>query len=422
VNAPAAGSGRPDRIDRFIRLNAAWLGAGAAMTLASSCGQTFFISIFAGEIRAEFDLSHSAWGEAYTIGTLASAATMMAAGPLADRMRLRNLAALVMAGLGAAALAMSAAPGAWALPLLIWALRFFGQGMLTQIPAVAAGRWFRANRGRAVALIFCGHSVGQAILPVSFVAIMAASDWRTAWALAAIVPLMLIAPMFRMLRRERTPQSEFSGGGNGGAGLFGRHWTRRDALGHWLFWATFPGFLAQPIFSTALAFQQVHLSAIKGWTHAGFAALFSVLTAANVAGLLFGGWAIDRFGAYRLTPFMLLPAAAGYWLMAAAPGLEAAALGMAAVGFTTGVVSAVNGAYWPEVYGARHLGAIRAMATSVMVFATALGPGVTGYLIDGGVDFREQLIGMTGLSVLASLGFGAAMARIRTGFATSPEA
>ena len=83
----------------------------------------------------------------------------------------------------------------------------------------------------------------------------------------------------------------------------------------WLFWMTFPGFLAQPIFSTAVAFQQAHLAALKGWSHAGFAALFSVMTVATITSLAVAGWAIDRFGPTRVTPVMLLPAAAGYALL-----------------------------------------------------------------------------------------------------------
>ncbi|MDG1009877.1 MAG: MFS transporter, partial [Amylibacter sp.] len=42
----------------FIRENARWLTAGMLLTFISSFGQTYFISIFASEIQAEFDLSH----------------------------------------------------------------------------------------------------------------------------------------------------------------------------------------------------------------------------------------------------------------------------------------------------------------------------------------------------------------------------
>ncbi|MEL0100060.1 MAG: MFS transporter, partial [Opitutae bacterium] len=177
---------------KFLSDNAPWLGAGILMTLSSSFGQTFFISIFAGEIRSEFNLSHSDWGEIYTIGTLASAATMMVVGSVADHMRVQRLAAFVMLGLACMCFAIAITDVAWLLPVMIFGLRFFGQGMLTHIPAVAVGRWFRANRGRAISIVFLGHSFGQALFPAAFVVLMSISNWRTAWMVAALLPLIAI--------------------------------------------------------------------------------------------------------------------------------------------------------------------------------------------------------------------------------------
>src|SRR6056297_2918334 len=50
----------------FVRTNAPWLAAGFLLTFASSFGQTFFISVFAGEIRATYGLSHGDWGAIYS--------------------------------------------------------------------------------------------------------------------------------------------------------------------------------------------------------------------------------------------------------------------------------------------------------------------------------------------------------------------
>jgi hypothetical protein len=65
---------------RFIIRNSRWLAAGALLTLMSSFGQTYFISIFADEIRATFNLSHGDWGAIYGFGTFASAIAMVWAG------------------------------------------------------------------------------------------------------------------------------------------------------------------------------------------------------------------------------------------------------------------------------------------------------------------------------------------------------
>jgi len=57
--------------DTFLFKNAPWLAAGALLTLLSSFGQTFFISIFAAEIQYSFDLRHGSWGGLYALGTTA---------------------------------------------------------------------------------------------------------------------------------------------------------------------------------------------------------------------------------------------------------------------------------------------------------------------------------------------------------------
>ena len=122
---------------RFYLENARWLGAGMALTLASSFGQTFFISLFAGHIMAGFALSHGEWSTIYLIGTLASAAVLIQAGRLADRMALGRLALWVLGLYVAVAVAMWANPSVWLLAILIFGLRFCGQGMMGHIAVTA---------------------------------------------------------------------------------------------------------------------------------------------------------------------------------------------------------------------------------------------------------------------------------------------
>jgi hypothetical protein len=71
------------------------------------------------------------------------------------------------------------------------------------------------------------------------------------------------------------------------------------------------------------------------------------------------------------------------------------------------------GSLWPELYGTRNLGSIKALATSAMVLSSALGPGITGALIDWGARFPDQTWGWALWLVLASGGFMAARMRMR---------
>jgi MFS family permease len=407
---------------RFLADNARWLGAGLALTFASSFGQTFFVSLFAGEIMAAHGLSDGGWGALYTVATLGSAAVLFQAGALADRVRLERLAPLMLllyAG-GAAAMALLLAAGGGPVALLVlvvFALRFCGQGMMSHLAITAMGRWFRAHRGKAVAVAGLGFSLGEAVLPAVVVALLAAIGSAASWGLVAGVLALGFAPLLGLLLAEgRAPQG--AAGTEDAPGLDGRHWSRTMVLRHWSFWALLPAVLTPPFIGTVVFFHQVHIAGTKGWPLAAMAAGFPVYAALTVAAGLAGGALADRIGPARLLPVYILPFAAGTALIgwAEAPWVWIVALGL--LGLTQGSAQALWGALWPELYGTRHLGGVRAMATTAMVFSTAAGPGITGLLIDAGIDFPAQT-GALALWCLAVAAIGLAVTRALPGRAAA---
>jgi MFS family permease len=375
---------------RFLIDNRLFLLAGFLLTLTSSFGQTYFISLFAGEIKGAFGLSDGDWGGIYTIGTTLSAITMIWAGTLTDRFRVRNLSLAVMVLLALACVAMALVPNGFLLVFVIYALRLMGQGMLSQLGAVAMSRWFIATRGRALSLSSMGFAVGQAVLPVVFVALLASWQWRNLWLLAAVCIVALIPLMQLLLRRERTPQSMALGEQTLGMG--GINWTRAQMLRHPLFYILIPLVLGPSTWGTALFFQQVHLTEVKGWSLVSFVALMPVYTVASIAFTFITGWAVDRIGVKWIVPFQMVPFGISFLVLAYADTIFMAGVGLVIFGVGQGTQGTATAAFWSVFYGTRNLGAIKAAAAALMVFGSAIGPGVTGALIDYGVDFPDQMI------------------------------
>jgi sugar phosphate permease len=377
---------------RFLIENRRWLGFGFLLTFASAFGQTWFISLFAGDIKDRFGLTDGSWGLLYTAATLTSAALLFTWGGLADSIRPARLAPLMALGFGAMALAFAFAPALWLLGLALVGLRFFGQGMFGHIAMTSMGRWFRARRGRAVSLANLGHPAGEALLPPLAVALMLALGWQGVWVAVALVLALAVAPMLALLGRERVAQSTAET--TDSPGLDGRHWTRADALRHWLFPALLPILLTPGFIGTVVFFHQVHIAEVKGWTLVQMAPGYTVFAAVSVGSALVAGWAADRFGPHRLLPVLLLPTGLGVALLGPAETVAGWFLTLALVATTQGISSLFWGAFLPAVYGTRHLGSVRALVTTVMVISTAIGPGVTGLLIDAGVDFPAQGVAM----------------------------
>lgn len=384
---------------RFLRENAAFLSAGLLICFTSSYGQTFFISLFAAEIMAGSGLSDGDWGLIYAVATTTSAGLMVFLGPLTDRLRVRRLAMVAATGLALACLAMASLSGAIALTVTVLALRFFGQGMMSHIAAVAMARWFVANRGKALSISSMGFALGQAVLPIIFVALLAVIDWHWLWVASAGLVLLSMPLILRLLRAERTPQSLAKE--TPAPGMGGLHWTRGTVLRHWLFWLLIPLLLGPPAFGTALFFHQVHLTTVKGWALLDYVALMPILTVVSVAITFASGAVLDRVGTGRLIAVYMLPFALAFLLIGWADTLTAAAVGLMIFGLGTGAQATVPTAFWAEYYGTRHLGSIKAMGVAVMVFGSAIGPGLTGVLIDAGYSFPQQMPAIAAYFILS---------------------
>lgn len=385
----------------FLSRNAPWLGAGMVLTLLSSFGQTFFISVFAGEIRTAFDLSHGAWGGIYSLGTTVSAVVMIWAGGLTDRFRVRVLGPVVLAGLSVACLSMALVPVVWFLPVAVFLLRLFGQGMCSHAAVVAMARWFVATRGRALSIASLGFAAGEAILPITFVGLLGVFDWRILWVVCAGIVLTGIPVLIGLLRTERTPQSIAEG--HSSVGMGGRHWTRNETLRHPLFWFLVPSLLGPSAFNTAFFFHQVHYADIKGWAHLELVAFFPIYTVGSIAAMIAFGWALDKFGTARLMPFYQLPMVVAFAAFSMAHGTFGALVGFLFLALTTGGSSTLPNAFWAEFFGTAKIGSIKAMATAVMVFGSAIGPGVTGVLIDLGLGLEQQYLFVAGYFVLTTV-------------------
>ncbi|QLC21294.1 MFS transporter [Parasphingopyxis sp. CP4] len=385
----------------FLRTNARWIAGGFLLTFFSSFGQTFFIGLSGGELRAKFDLSDGEFGLLYMTATLASAATLPALGRTLDSMPGWKVARFVIPALAGACLLIAFAPILWLVLAALYLLRLFGQGMMAHIALTETGRWFSASRGRAMSLVVPGHQAGEALFPVTFAIIAAAFGWQMAWiggaAFLMLVALPLIIWLFSV---ERVPTSAED---SATPERTARDWTRAEVLRDPYFYMLLFCVLAPPFIGTTIFFHQDYFVDLRGYDPLAFAAAFPVMAATTVTFALISGSLIDRYGALGILPYFLLPLA----IASLAAGLVTPVWGvyvfMVLLGVSYGFTSTLAGALWPELYGIKHLGAVRSVIVAAMVFSTALGPGITGALIDMGIGLPVQMLWMAGWCIVASL-------------------
>ena len=381
-----------------------WIGGGYLSMLGTLAGQTVFISLFGEAIRHEFSISSGQYGLVYTAATLCSAIALVFLGPLTDRFSPRAVGIGSLLGLAIACLTMSFAPSIAVLMLALFGLRFFGQGMLSHNSATALTRWFNRFRGRALALSQFGYSTGEALLPIVVALALAAFGWRSVWQIVAVVLVLLFVPAIALLFSGQTtdtvpPAADITQS----SATNDRRWTRGRVMRDALFWWVISGLLANPAIVTLLFFHQANIVQSKGWNALFFAASFPILSVTSAVAGMIGGFLIDRFGAWRLLPFLLLPLCFSNLVLWLGTGEWTIALFFFLTGLSAGVVNNAASIVWAELYGTAHIGAIRALATAGMVFASAAGPGIAGVLIDLGIPLERQCLYYALYCALASV-------------------
>ena len=72
------------------------------------------------------------------------------------------------------------------------------------------------------------------------------------------------------------------------------------------------------------------------------------------------------------------------------------------IGVSNGLANVLGSSTWAEIYGVKYIGSIKALTTALMVFSTAFGTALFGFLIDQGFSI-EQIALISFIYILISL-------------------
>lgn len=383
----------------FLTQNLRWLLGGFLLTFFSSFGQTFFISLSGGAIRQEYGLSNGEFGLVYMVATLASALTLPFLGKIVDHITVSATVLITVPALAVATFAMGLSNSILMLVGVLYFLRLFGQGMMTHISLTAMGKWYSIYRGRAVSISVVGFQAGEAFLPIIYSAALIMFTWRQTWTFAAIILVLVALPtIYFLMKVERIPSDADQAHSNNSKV---KNWTRLEVVKDKYFWALLIAVLAPSTIGTTLFFHQDYLLEIRGWEKLQFSLSFTVMAVMTFCFALIAGHLVDRFSAVSLLPVFLIPLGAACFAMASFTDISGSYIFMGLLGVSYGMSSTLFGALWPEIYGTKYLGSVRSIIIAMMVFGTAIGPGLSGYLIDIGVSYPLQISAM-GIYCLAA--------------------
>lgn len=387
---------------------------GFVMMFATSPGQTYFIALFSGEIRADLSLSHGEFGAVYSIATMTSAVVLLWTGVLVDRIDLRIFARYAVIGLAIACLALAFSQNIVMLVIAIFLLRQLGQGLMYMTSTTAIVRYLEPNKGKATALSSLGYSFAEASMPSLVILLLLVMSWRQSWMLFAGILAITVPVALHMLLKghDQRHQQYLTNLDNDEAETAEtkvyrrRQWTRAEVIRDPLFYLFTPGLLAQSLLFTGFMFHQIHLVEEKGWPLVVWGSLYLLYALSTVVMNLIIGALIDRYGAVRLAPFVTIPMGIGLLILSSSDSVFVAVIFMLCMSMSSAAQGTTSAPFFAERYGSKNLGAIKSLGTFMMVLMSAISPAMLGWGIDSGIRMDTLAkIGAVYVAITSAMAF-----------------
>jgi len=368
-------------------------------------GQSFFVSWYGASFQNSLNLTATGYGTAYSLATLASGLLLMWFGATIDKISLRWFVTINGLGLLIATLMLWQVKSLSGLIVSLFLLRLFGQGLLPHTAITTMAREFSLNRGKAVSIATSGVPIGEILLPSLALFLIATFGWQKSWLIVGLSVPLLYLPCAQWLisrsRQQKYTEKSSSPQKNSKQTIVVQG-SRRTLLSDYRFWLTLPAVLAAPFIVTGIFIHQAFFLPQMGWTPQLFAASFVFYGSAHWLSAMYTGALVDRFSGVQLLKFYPLPMLLGLLIPAITSGNWVAYMLMISLGTSIGSSSPILGALWAEVYGTKHLGAIRALITSLAIISSSASPILFGFLIDRGISGQGLFIWLT-LYVLVAI-------------------
>ena len=375
---------------------------GFIFTFFSSFGQSFFLGLFNAPIRNELGITHGQFGSIYAFATIFSSLSLIWLGKKIDDFRILNYSFFVIFLLFLSTLFFSFINNIYLLTIGIFLMRLSGQGLMSHASTTTISRFFEKSRGRALSTIWFGLSTAEFILPVLITYLFIFYSWRTVWQGIAILSILflpfIILNTIKSINLDSREKDKISN-----LKKFKiKSWKRREVLKDFKFYIVSLNMLAMPWMATGVFVYQSFITDSKMWSLYTIPKAFMIYSITSILTLFFSGFLVDKFTSRKLIPFMNIPLLLSMFVLFYGQQEIYAYIFLGLVGISNGFGNILGSSTWAEIYGVRYIGSIKALTTAFMVFSTAFGTAVFGFLIDKGLTV-ENIAFICGSYIVASI-------------------
>ena len=365
---------------------------GFIFTFFSSFGQSFFLGLFNTSIRNELSITHGQFGSIYASATLLSSFVLIWFGKKIDDINISKFALFVILLLSFSSFFFSTISSTLILFLAIFLMRFSGQGMMSHTATTTVSRYFTKSRGKALSTSWFGLSSAEFILPVLIIYLLSIYDWKIIWKSISLIVLIILPLASYFLVKKLNFESRETDGTEKQKEKNIKNWKRIEVLKDYRFYIICANMLAMPWIATGTFVYQSFILSSKNWGPYIIAQSFMAYSILSVITLIISGILIDKFTSRKLIVYMNIPLLISVFIIIYFDQSFTAFIFLGLIGISNGFANVLGSSTWAEIYGVKYIGSIKALTTALMVFATAFGTALFGYLIDR--DFSIEQIGM----------------------------
>ena len=364
---------------------------GFIFTFFSSFGQSFFLGLFNTSIRNELSITHGQFGSIYASATLLSSFVLIWFGKKIDDINISKFALFVILLLSFSSFFFSTISSTLILFLAIFLMRFSGQGMMSHTATTTVSRYFTKSRGKALSTSWFGLSSAEFILPVLIIYLLSIYDWKIIWKSISLIVLIILPLASYFLVKNLNFESRETDGKEKQKEKNIKNWKRIEVLKDYRFYIICANMLAMPWIATGTFVYQSFILSSKNWGPYIIAQSFMAYSILSVITLIISGILIDKFTSRKLIVYMNIPLLISVFIIIYFDQSFTAFIFLGLIGISNGFANVLGSSTWAEIYGVKYIGSIKALTTALMVFATAFGTALFGYLIDR--DFSIEQIG-----------------------------
>ena len=357
---------------------------GFIFTFFSSFGQSFFLGLFNSSIRETLSITHGQFGSIYASATLLSSFLLIWVGKKIDDINIFRFAFYVTLLLSFSCFFFSKISSIVFLFIAVFLMRFSGQGLMSHTATTTITRYFTKSRGKALSAGWFGLSTAEFILPILIVYLLTIMSWQNVWVFISILILIFLPLSSFFLIRKLDFDTREQVDSNVSKIKEIKQWKRIEVVKDYRFYVICLNMLAMPWIATGVFVFQSYIAESKLWGDFVIPQSFMAYAIFSVITLLGSGFLIDKFSSKNLIIFMNIPLLLAAIVLIYFNNPISAFIFLGLIGVSNGLANVLGSSTWAEIYGVKYIGSIKALTTALMVFSTAFGTALFGYMIDIG--------------------------------------